>query len=196
MDRKHDKPWLYVDDVFSIFVLVIYLFVYYFVPGSARGSPSVTVWPSHPCYTADSVSQTITNKKDGTLTEAAIDFATYGTKSSGDRSGAYLFLPDGPAVVRLPYPHAVLKSEGSSFWRNCDTALMGNETPKFDIKRVDKGQLNYHRTKITKLFFIFLRSKFDPFKLFDVNFSCFWLLLIFKDSTDSEKQLMWVCSSF
>ena len=35
------------------------------------------------------------------MTEAAIDFATYGTKPSGDRSGAYLFLPDGPAQVRF-----------------------------------------------------------------------------------------------
>ena len=33
------------------------------------------------------------------MTEVAIDFATYGTKPSGDRSGAYLFLPDGPAEV-------------------------------------------------------------------------------------------------
>ena len=44
--------------------------------------------------------QTITHKADGTVTEASIDFATYGTKPSGDRSGAYLFLPDGPAEVR------------------------------------------------------------------------------------------------
>ena len=44
--------------------------------------------------------QTITHKTDGTVTEAAIDFATYGTKPNGDRSGAYLFLPDGPAEVR------------------------------------------------------------------------------------------------
>ena len=33
------------------------------------------------------------------MTNVAIDFVTYGTKSSGDRSGAYLFLPDGPAEV-------------------------------------------------------------------------------------------------
>ncbi|XP_015768744.1 PREDICTED: alpha-mannosidase 2-like [Acropora digitifera] len=48
---------------------------------------------------ASGLLKTITHKKDGTVTEAAIDFATYGTKSSGDRSGAYLFLPDGPAVT-------------------------------------------------------------------------------------------------
>lgn len=47
------------------------------------------------------------------MTEAAIDFATYGTKSSGDRSGAYLFLPDGPAVVGLPYTRAVLNIRGA-----------------------------------------------------------------------------------
>lgn len=33
------------------------------------------------------------------MTEVAIDFVSYGTKSSGDRSGAYLFLPNGPAEV-------------------------------------------------------------------------------------------------
>jgi len=48
---------------------------------------------------ASGLLKTITHKKDGTVTEAAIDFATYGTKSSGDRSGAYLFLPDGPAMT-------------------------------------------------------------------------------------------------
>ena len=43
--------------------------------------------------------QSVTHKDDGSMTEVAIDFATYGTKPSGDRSGAYLFLPDGPAEV-------------------------------------------------------------------------------------------------
>lgn len=41
--------------------------------------------------------KSVTHKDDGSMTEVAIDFATYGTKPSGDRSGAYLFLPDGPA---------------------------------------------------------------------------------------------------
>ena len=43
--------------------------------------------------------QSIMRKTDGAVTEVAIDFVTYGTKASGDRSGAYLFLPDGPAEV-------------------------------------------------------------------------------------------------
>ena len=43
--------------------------------------------------------QSVTHKDDGSMTEVAIDFVTYGTKPSGDRSGAYLFLPDGPAEV-------------------------------------------------------------------------------------------------
>lgn len=47
------------------------------------------------------VFQSITHKTDGAVTQVAIDFVTYGTKSSGDRSGAYLFLPNGPAEVCL-----------------------------------------------------------------------------------------------
>lgn len=41
--------------------------------------------------------KSITDKQDGSVTSVAIDFVSYGTKASGDRSGAYLFLPDGPA---------------------------------------------------------------------------------------------------
>lgn len=41
--------------------------------------------------------KSITHKKDGAVTQVAIDFVSYGTKSFGDRSGAYLFLPNGPA---------------------------------------------------------------------------------------------------
>lgn len=47
------------------------------------------------------VFQSITHKEDGAVTQVAIDFVSYGTKSSGDRSGAYLFLPNGPAEVCL-----------------------------------------------------------------------------------------------
>lgn len=43
--------------------------------------------------------QSITHKKDGAVTQVAIDFVSYGTKASGDRSGAYLFMPNGPAEV-------------------------------------------------------------------------------------------------
>ena len=39
-------------------------------------------------------------KSDGVKTNTALEFVSYGTKSYGDRSGAYLFLPDGPAKVR------------------------------------------------------------------------------------------------
>ncbi|KAJ7393930.1 hypothetical protein OS493_003599 [Desmophyllum pertusum] len=41
--------------------------------------------------------KSITHKKDGAVTQVAIDFVSYGTKASGDRSGAYLFMPNGPA---------------------------------------------------------------------------------------------------
>lgn len=45
--------------------------------------------------------QSITHKQDGSVTNVAIDFVSYGTTASRDRSGAYLFLPDGPAQVWL-----------------------------------------------------------------------------------------------
>ena len=45
--------------------------------------------------------QSITQKQDGSVTNVAIDFVSYGTQGSRDKSGAYLFLPDGPAQVWL-----------------------------------------------------------------------------------------------
>ncbi|KAL9985464.1 hypothetical protein ACROYT_G007876 [Oculina patagonica] len=57
--------------------------------------------------------KSITHKKDGAVTEVAIDFVSYGTKSFGDRSGAYLFLPDGPAQAHgLGEQPAVYVSRG------------------------------------------------------------------------------------
>ncbi|EDO40866.1 predicted protein [Nematostella vectensis] len=46
--------------------------------------------------------KSITTKADGSRVNVDLEFMTYGTKSYGDRSGAYLFLPDGPAK-----PHTV-----------------------------------------------------------------------------------------
>ncbi|KAL3885282.1 hypothetical protein ACJMK2_025366 [Sinanodonta woodiana] len=47
--------------------------------------------------------QTVTTKFDGVKHDAQIGFFTYGTKVSKERSGAYLFLPDGEAK---PIPFA------------------------------------------------------------------------------------------
>jgi len=44
--------------------------------------------------------QGITTTEDNVKTDAKIEFIQYGTRSRGDKSGAYLFLPDGPGRVR------------------------------------------------------------------------------------------------
>lgn len=47
----------------------------------------------------DGLLQSITSLADGERTACHLDFVRYGTRHSGDRSGAYLFLPDGPGRV-------------------------------------------------------------------------------------------------
>jgi alpha-mannosidase II len=47
----------------------------------------------------DGLLQSITTLSDGQRTPCQLDFARYGTRNRGDRSGAYLFLPDGPGRV-------------------------------------------------------------------------------------------------
>lgn len=39
------------------------------------------------------------NKEDGKRHEVKVQFSWYGTTSKKDKSGAYLFLPDGEAKV-------------------------------------------------------------------------------------------------
>ncbi|XP_077866530.1 alpha-mannosidase 2-like, partial [Saccoglossus kowalevskii] len=41
--------------------------------------------------------QSLTTKSDGKTTSLSVDFVMYGTRMSKDKSGAYLFLPDGQA---------------------------------------------------------------------------------------------------
>jgi hypothetical protein len=44
--------------------------------------------------------QSVVTKENGVEHNTRLEFVTYGTKPhSGDRSGAYLFLPDGQAKV-------------------------------------------------------------------------------------------------
>lgn len=38
----------------------------------------------------------------GFVTTVALEFAQYGVRAGEDRSGAYLFMPDGPAVPHNP----------------------------------------------------------------------------------------------
>ena len=48
-------------------------------------------------FTPDGFMKTITTLDDKIKTKAEIQFMTYGTKARGDKSGAYLFMPDGEA---------------------------------------------------------------------------------------------------
>ena len=53
-------------------------------------------------YLPYSILQSVVTKEDGITHETKLEIVTYGTKSThGDRSGAYLFLPDGEAKVGL-----------------------------------------------------------------------------------------------
>jgi len=47
-------------------------------------------------FEANGLLESITTKDDEIKTQAKIQFWEYGTRSRGDKSGAYLFLPDGP----------------------------------------------------------------------------------------------------
>jgi alpha-mannosidase II len=50
-------------------------------------------------YNMVSLEQSIRRKDDPQELKVQIQFVTYGTRSSKDKSGAYLFLPDGKAKV-------------------------------------------------------------------------------------------------
>merc|ERR1719495_2832792 len=47
-------------------------------------------------FDKDGLLQGVTTKDDGVKTKTKVEFWEYGTKTRGDKSGAYLFLPDGP----------------------------------------------------------------------------------------------------
>uniref|UniRef100_A0A452UK20 mannosyl-oligosaccharide 1,3-1,6-alpha-mannosidase n=1 Tax=Ursus maritimus TaxID=29073 RepID=A0A452UK20_URSMA len=72
---------------------------------SASGKP-VEIQMSAVWNTASTISQTeLINKEDGKHHEVKVQFSWYGTTSKKDKSGAYLFLPDGEAK---PYVYTAL----------------------------------------------------------------------------------------
>ena len=61
-------------------------------------------------FNANGFMQSITTLDDKKKTQAEIEFLTYGTRSRGDKSGAYLFLPDGEAKqlpINKPYVRVI-----------------------------------------------------------------------------------------
>eukprot|EP00095_Tigriopus_kingsejongensis_P010888 maker-scaffold1216_size55193-snap-gene-0.9 protein:Tk10888 transcript:maker-scaffold1216_size55193-snap-gene-0.9-mRNA-1 annotation:"alpha-mannosidase 2" len=50
-------------------------------------------------FDSDGILQSITSVDDKLKTEVKLEFVIYGTRKSGDKSGAYLFMPDGPAQI-------------------------------------------------------------------------------------------------
>ena len=43
--------------------------------------------------------QSVKTKEDGVTHQTKLEFVKYGTVNKKEKSGAYLFLPDGPAMV-------------------------------------------------------------------------------------------------
>ncbi|XP_031563899.1 alpha-mannosidase 2x-like isoform X2 [Actinia tenebrosa] len=71
----------------------------------ASGSETISIENEDIMAEFDSSSgflKSITDKADKSRTDINIEFVTYGTKGYGDKSGAYLFLPDGPAKPHSP----------------------------------------------------------------------------------------------
>ncbi len=52
-------------------------------------------------FSGDGFINAITTLDDKVKTDVVIEFVAYGTRNRGDKSGAYLFLPDGPAKPLL-----------------------------------------------------------------------------------------------
>ncbi|XP_072453349.1 alpha-mannosidase 2 isoform X2 [Notamacropus eugenii] len=48
-------------------------------------------------FSGSGLMEKMTNKEDGKIHEVKVEFAWYGTRNGRDKSGAYLFLPDGEA---------------------------------------------------------------------------------------------------
>ncbi len=63
-------------------------------------------------FSADGLLQTVTTIDDKIKTDVKLSFVSYGTKSRGDKSGAYLFLPDGEATPMVPERPYVRVIEG------------------------------------------------------------------------------------
>lgn len=59
-------------------------------------------------FSGEGMLQTVTTRDDNEKTRTRVEFVSYGTRRQGDRSGAYLFLPDGPGKV-LPLNRPVVR---------------------------------------------------------------------------------------
>uniref|UniRef100_A0A673XH22 mannosyl-oligosaccharide 1,3-1,6-alpha-mannosidase n=1 Tax=Salmo trutta TaxID=8032 RepID=A0A673XH22_SALTR len=75
-------------------------------------NPHLQVWSSH----TTGLMERLKLKEDGSEHQVKVEFAWYGTTSNRDKSGAYLFLPDGVAKVYSPArPPVIRVTKGSVF---------------------------------------------------------------------------------
>uniref|UniRef100_A0A673XSD9 Alpha-mannosidase n=1 Tax=Salmo trutta TaxID=8032 RepID=A0A673XSD9_SALTR len=75
-------------------------------------NPHLQVWSSH----TTGLMEVRHLKEDGSEHQVKVEFAWYGTTSNRDKSGAYLFLPDGVAKVYSPArPPVIRVTKGSVF---------------------------------------------------------------------------------
>ena len=59
-------------------------------------------------FSPDGILQALTSLDDKQTTDVKLEFVRYGTRKSGDKSGAYLFLPDGHAKP-LPMERPIVR---------------------------------------------------------------------------------------
>ena len=60
-------------------------------------------------FSADGFLQEVETIDDKTKTPLRLELISYGTAPRGDKSGAYLFMPDGPAKVLVPAKPPVVR---------------------------------------------------------------------------------------
>jgi hypothetical protein len=75
-------------------------------------SPSLSNVHISAHFGPDGLLKSVTTLSDSVRTSCRLEFVRYGTRHSGDKSGAYLFLPDGPGRVSAVSKSPVRVVEG------------------------------------------------------------------------------------
>lgn len=133
MDEKSNKKDI-TDGIFKINALQSV------TRGVIIQNPHMKVWFSE----KSGLMEKIKTKEDGKEHEMKVEFMWYGTTTSRDKSGAYLFLPDGeakpyviskPPVVRVTHGH--IFSEVTCFFQHVTHTLRLYNVPGLDMQSLE-----------------------------------------------------------